>query len=479
MQFYGYVNMPELMAITTSGVGAAAGNPPEESELTGYSQPIRSVALGVHTTRDRVQSTLFAHVVMPEPGATPSSVAREQVAKTDWYSTPVLIDASKEGGAWWGPEQEPADLTPRLTDVPVALPERGMALARLLHDDAGISQLRTLLPGERVGQPAVDEDHRFAMAVFGSPEPNADGILYPSAPVVVRIGSEGGYDPDELAAFQSYVRCGGKLLLLSDGKAPGDTDELASAFGMQVAGTVRGDATMSQFEPHALTDTAAPLPARGGTGLMAWDEWTQPLAFYSDGSYLDLDGNERPGADDIWGAAAMAVRPYGRGVVVFLGTTNIVQEPTGALAETLLRQLLPDARWLGPIPADSFEPDDTPAEATPVVVGERTASHSLDSAADIDWFQLDGQENDDLRAWAYTGTMTLTLVGDDGTTELASSDRFMLQTTLPYTGSYFVRVTPRPAPWDTCRSYELNVELTPGTPALAPFDDTLGDQLDS
>ena len=112
------------------------------------------------------------------------------------------------------------------------------------------------------------------------------------------------------------------------------------------------------------------------------------------------------------------------------------------------------------------------------IVGERTASHSLDSAADVDWYQFDGQENDDLRTWAYAGTMTLTLVGDDGTTELASSDRFMLQTTLQYTGSYFVRVTPRPAPWDTCRSYELNVELTPETPLLAPDQETLEDQVD-
>jgi hypothetical protein len=476
MQFYGYVNMPELVAITTSGVGAAAGSAPEERDVAGYSQPIRSVALGVQTTRDRVEGTLFAHVVMPEPGATASSVAKDQLAETGWYSTPVLIDASKEGGAWWGSEQEPTDLTYRLSQVPLALPERGAALARFLHDDADIYPIRTLLPGERVGQPPEDV-HRSAIPVFGMPEPNADGIVYPSTPAVVRIGSEGSYDPDEVTAYQRYVRCGGKLLLLSDGKAPGETDELASAFGMQVAGTVRGDATISQFEQHALTDTAQPLAARGGTGLTAWDEWTQPLAFYSEGSYLDLDGNARPNADDVFGAAAMAVRPYGRGVVVFLGTTSIVQEPTGALAQTTLHQLLPDARWLGPIPADNSEPDDTPADATPLPIGEPATGHTLDSAADVDWFQFDGQENDDLRSWAYAGTINLTLFADDGTTELASSDRFMLQTTLPYTGSYFVRVTPRPVPWDACRSYELRVELTAGTPALAPDEETLEDQL--
>jgi hypothetical protein len=153
MQFYGYVNMPELAAITTSAVGAAAGTAPEDTDLTSYSQPIRSVALGVHTTRDRLQGTFFAHVVMPEPGAAPSQVPREQVAATGWYSTPVLIDASKEGGAWWGPEQEPADLTYRSNQVPLALPERGAALARFLHDEADVYQIRTLLPGERVGQP--------------------------------------------------------------------------------------------------------------------------------------------------------------------------------------------------------------------------------------------------------------------------------------------------------------------------------------
>jgi uncharacterized protein DUF3352 len=443
-QFLGYVNMPEFVAISTSGVGAAGSNADETEQL---SQPIRSVGLAVQTTPDLIEGRFLAHVSVPDAIGAP---ARAEPAPASYYGAAVLIDASKHGGAWWGPDEQPRPLSARSADPDTGplLPGRGAPLLRLLHDEAGVENLDTLLPGQHLAQPPSSEDS----SRLGPRAP--EGVFYPSGPLIVRVGSDGAYEPDEITAYQEYVRCGGRVVLLADGLPPGQTDELAQAFGMQVAGTIRGPGRISAFAPHPLTEGAEPLSAPGGTGLVSWDTTTVPLAFYSPATYLDLGGGS-----GVSGAPAMAVRPYGRGSVVFLGTTSVVEYPDQPLMRHLLMQLLPQAPWRGPILADQFEPDDTPLEATPLFDAS-DAWHSLDSPADVDWYSFSGQAGERLVVYQRRGcSLQMSVFDTDGETELTHGQGFMLNYTLPASGDYLLRVAPGGRPWDTCREYSLIGQL--------------------
>lgn len=319
VQFLGYVDVPQLVAIAIRSFGAAAGD--DVAELEASLRPIRGVGLAQKTASDHTDASLFVHVVVPsEPfprvARPPSDVAR----------LPALVDASKHGGSWWGEDE---DVTASGRFNAPEIPARGQAFVRFLREQAGINVGRMARPGEQV---ELEGASRFAPTSLRQQR------------LVVRVGSEGSYTDDEIAAYQAYVRCGGALLLLSDGKQPGDEDELAAAFGMKVAGTGNREATIGRYAA-ILDGDLPPLPAAGGTGLLGWDEFTRPVAFLSDESYLDLDGDGRPGPADPTDAPAVAVLRYGWGRVAFVGTTALLDQPEHPLTTSLVRYLVPDAPW--------------------------------------------------------------------------------------------------------------------------------------
>lgn len=331
LQFFGYINTPALVAMAASAVGASGG---DVDQIDAYLRPIRGVGLAVDTTAERVDGSFFVHLVIPEDQPSFSSTRETQRDSFARFS-PILVDASKHGSAWWDLDEEPPAPRP-FGSTP--LPTRARPFAGFLADRVGARIERTVVPGQEVGSLAV------SIAAGSSPREAYETVVEPREALIVRVGSEGEYAEGEIRAYQNYVRCGGALLLLSDGKRPGDTDALASAFGMEVAGVVGGEAIISRYVPHPLTEGVPSLSVEGGAGLVGWDEFTLPIGFLSSASYLDLNGNGQRDRDEPAGAPAAAVTRYGRGLVVFVGTTSVIERPEHLLVERVLGSLLPTAQ---------------------------------------------------------------------------------------------------------------------------------------
>lgn len=313
VQFLGYVNIPEALRVSSSSAGAPSRSANDEDAPLHL---VRGAGLAVRTSVSSVDGAFFAHVIVPdEPLALPSRTGPEiqAASRTTW----AALDVSRHGGAWrWGD----SNLGPRPPSP----------LERFLRNEQFVRFTTVIFPGESVGR-------------MTRRAPQGPVLVRPDAELLVRVGSQGEYTQDELTVYRDYVRCGGVLLLLSDGKAPGETDSLAEAFGMQAVGVVAGEAVIDYYSSHPATNDLPPLGVPGGAGLIAMDDFTRPLGFLSTGSFLDLDGNKTRTRGEPLGSPALALRHYGRGSVVFLGTTSIVATPDHPLLGSLLRYLLPDA----------------------------------------------------------------------------------------------------------------------------------------
>ncbi|MEA2639090.1 MAG: hypothetical protein QOF51_484, partial [Chloroflexota bacterium] len=299
LQILGYLAVPSAVTLTEDAVGASGD---DSAEIDDALRPLRGVGLAVETTESRIDAKLFVHVVLPAKPAVggPASTARP----TPLY--PFMVDASKEGGAWWGPEGEPTGEDAFRYRFSSQHPEHTNGLMELIADRIGLRLSGTLLSTARLG---AREEAR-----------SQDSVVTPRGDLIVRIGSDGDYTDGEILAYRDYVRCGGALLLLSDGKRPGESDQLAEAFGMRAAGVIAGEAVVDRYVAPASTNTP-PLSIEGGTGLVDWDAYTQPIGYLSEGSYLDLNGDGAQGPGEPGGVPAIAVARYGRGAVGFIGTT--------------------------------------------------------------------------------------------------------------------------------------------------------------
>jgi hypothetical protein len=296
--------------------------------------------------------------------------------------------------------------------------------------------------------------------------------VVPSTGLVVRVGSAGAYTADELETYRDYVRCGGTLVLLSDGKAPGEADALAEAFGWRVGGVVQGEAVVDRWADHPATRGLAPLSMPGGSGLLAWDDRTEILGRLSAGSYLDLNGNQQLDPDEPSGAPALALEYVGRGAVVFLGTTAVIGQADSPLLGQLLRHLLPQAPWFA---ADAAEPDDTPATARPLPLDGQPRERSLYPAGDFDWvaFPLESGQRVQLTVQGYCDSLSLTLYAPDRTTVVArlrpDSPEDSLRFTARQAGVHYLRVAGS-SQTSRCASYQLSgsVEGLAPRPSEAP-----------
>jgi hypothetical protein len=175
-------------------------------------------------------------------------------------------------------------------------------------------------------------------------------IVVPVSKLAIRVGSEGSISSEEMLVYQDYVRCGGVLMLLSDAKEPGGGDELAAAFGLQAAGAAarlmpREGGASPSLETYADIPAMAgapPLLMPNGTGLVGWDDYTVLAGFLGEDTYLDLNGDGLRGDGEPLAAPTLALRPYGQGTVVFLGTTDILDQPDHTLLGLLIRDLMPN-----------------------------------------------------------------------------------------------------------------------------------------
>lgn len=198
----------------------------------------------------------------------------------------VVIDASHDGGAWWfpqGPEFDPIR------------PHQGSALAEYLK--------------------------RRDWEVVEVPRGTKIANQFRSASIVIRMNLFGGYENSEVAAYQRFVKNGGRLLLVEGyvRDVEADNDSVARQFGVRFEGIVS--------EPTMPGDTfmrgVGAVMFQIGSIVVRYPKSTQPL------SYLNND------------RLVMGTFRYGRGRVIFLSSVapllHISQSFTGRLFDELAR----------------------------------------------------------------------------------------------------------------------------------------------
>ncbi|MBM2809854.1 MAG: bacillolysin [Chloroflexi bacterium] len=457
LQFIGYVNVPGIVEISTSALGASAG---DAEQVEAYTRPIRSVGLSVDTSAARIDATLFAHVVVPEEllGArSPGSASRSQ---SSFEYESVTVDASRDGGAWWDAPIGPADSR---SYRPVEIPVGRLPFGQFLADALGARVTQAIGPDRRIGR--RDETR----GPFD--DSLEDDVATLSNKLVVRVGSDGSYQESEIRAYREYVRCGGSLLLLSDGKRPGETDELAAAFGMRVVGIVAGNTAVEGFGSGDAPANGAPsIDFSGGTGLLSWEDGTLVQGLLASDGFVDLNGNLDRDADDPVGAPVAASLPYGRGRVAFIGTTSILDEPGHPLLERLFRFLQPNLRAPSPVASDAFEPDDSPERASTLTIDGAAQVHSLHASADVDWatVRMDAGSRVTVQVESECN-VGLEWVASDGVSVLSDvttfayggrADQATIRLEAGPTATHLIRAQPREQ-LGVCSSYTLSAQTAP------------------
>jgi len=157
----------------------------------------------------------------------------------------VLVDASRDGGVWWFPQGFPGPFEANR-------PHQGTALASLL----------------RAGGASVVELPRIVNELVAPDTPFITSETLSAYDLVVRAGDFGHYLPEEIQAYQRYVESGGKLLLLSEYKRPGNGDALAESFGVRFAGISRGQNALDRFAPHPMTQGVSNVSYGVGSGMV-------------------------------------------------------------------------------------------------------------------------------------------------------------------------------------------------------------------
>lgn len=211
----------------------------------------------------------------------------ETLFRCQTESQNLLIDSSKDGGAWWYPQHGPYDPNQ---------PHQGKRLADYL----------------RCSGFTVDELPRGVEITSN---------LLNVHPLIIRANGSGSYSTDELAAYQEFIHKGGDLLLLSSFKLPGDTDALAESFGVRFAGISRGANVVNNFEPHPITEGISELSYIAGSGIVDYPSSATLLGRLSEDSYLDLNDNFEQDSGEPKAAPVLAGMQYGEGRIVFSGTT--------------------------------------------------------------------------------------------------------------------------------------------------------------
>ena len=201
----------------------------------------------------------------------------------------LLIDASKDGGAWWFPQSDgfsPDD------------PHQGQALA---------DYLRTL---------------GFTVTELARGEIITSELLA-AHDIVIRANAFAEYTVDEVRAYQDYVYTGGNLLLLGDYLRPNEQDPLALTFGILFQGMTRGENSVDTFVPHPITERIVEFNHYNvGSGVVALSPTADMLGFLSEGTYLDLNDNSVQDEHEPVAPCALGRMSFGQGEIVFSGDVN-------------------------------------------------------------------------------------------------------------------------------------------------------------
>jgi hypothetical protein len=214
-----------------------------------------------------------------------------RLATVDHEKSNILIDASRDGGAWWSGAVGSFD------------PNR-----------------------DHQGKALADHLKSLGFAVTELPQgPRITPDLLSPFNIVIRTSASSQYTDAEIEAYQDYVRAGGKLLLLVDYVRPQAQDPLALSFGIWFQGISQGGNTIDNFEPHPITRGVAGVKYGVGSGITKLPEAGHILGYLSGDTYLDLNDNRLRDPDEPAGVPVLGEMAFGEGKIVFCGDTNMWQ----------------------------------------------------------------------------------------------------------------------------------------------------------
>jgi hypothetical protein len=263
----------------------------------GHSSSRFAVAAGL-----ALSLTLLGACASPGGRPATSATAAPQPARHR-----VLVDASRDGGGWWFPQA---------SDFHAGQPHQGKALAEYLRS------------------------HGHTVTELPRPT-TVTAELLAGADLVIRVGGTGGYTDGEIAAYDHWLKAGGRLLLLSDHHPH---DGLAEHLGLRFESVAlaHGSPTatrLATFATHPLTHNVQPLGYLGGSGLTAHPPAATVLGWLARDNYLDLNDNKKQDPGEPVAPAALGVMPFGQGRVVFCGDENLWEEVPQPLVKNTLAYL--------------------------------------------------------------------------------------------------------------------------------------------
>ena len=225
----------------------------------------------------------------------------------------VLVDASRDDGLWWAPQDDDYDpgqahIGKRLADN---MRGRGIEVVELGRRNVGV--LTSVISFD-------------LLAAFD---------------LVIRANG-GSYTASELGAYSCYLANGGRVVLLADGLPTGDEDHLATWLGFDLRGESRGENRIATFAPHPITEGVIPLVYGVGSGVFDAPPEAEILGSLSQGTFIDLNGDGIQDIGEPAGAPAMGILSFGAGLCFFIGDTNMFLGVPQPLWDNLLGYFFDD-----------------------------------------------------------------------------------------------------------------------------------------
>ena len=268
----------------------------------------------------------------------------------------ILVDASRDGGLWWAPQDGFYDPNQ---------PHLGRRLADNLRG-RGID---------------VQEIPRRAESVKTSV---VDFQILSNFDLVIRVNGGTQYSAEEMGGYSCYLANGGKVIFLSDARPPGEEDLLAEWLDLDFRGESRGENKITTLTPHPITDGMTSLVYGVGSGIFATPNPATILGTLSPETFIDLDGNGTADPAEPTAASAMGVVQWGSGTCFFLGDVNVFLGVPQPLVDNLLRYFYDDPSY--PL---LQQPKDMTVRAGTIV--EQTIHGSdPDGATDLIFNRVDG-----------------------------------------------------------------------------------------
>jgi len=201
----------------------------------------------------------------------------------------VLIDASRDGGGWWFPQSQ-------LDGFSSINYHQGQQLANALAT-AGYS---------------VHELPRGAVL---------DDSILADYFIIIRAGASENYTASELAAYKKVIEQGTNLILFSDQKKNGLTDDLEKYLGLYFWGDAVG--TITKFAKHTMTNgmTAYNYP-HGAVLTPSNNTNIELLGWLSNTDYADYNYNGVQDFNEPTGMPVMGILHHPTSNIFFIADIN-------------------------------------------------------------------------------------------------------------------------------------------------------------